>query len=125
MLKDNEIKKVKFFDADRWIVGALTVDSSTTYVDNSDKLMEQVESLYSSMMHLEKLVVHMYNSDNKDMCKDELVIQKFKITKSDLQQRNEKYVRDNGVLQASLDKRKQVLHKWCLDLEQDVSSLQE
>ncbi|QCE15311.1 hypothetical protein DEO72_LG11g2320 [Vigna unguiculata] len=90
MLKDNEIKKVKFFDADRWIVGALTVDSSTTYVDNSDKLMEQVESLYSSMMHLEKLVVHMYNSDNKDMCKDELVIQKFKITKSDLQQRNEK-----------------------------------
>ncbi|MDV3173021.1 MAG: hypothetical protein Q8778_02470 [Sweet potato little leaf phytoplasma] len=41
-----------------------------------------------------------------------------------MQQRNEKKVKGNEILQASLEKRKQDLYKQHLELEQDVSRLQ-
>ena len=42
-----------------------------------------------------------------------------------MQQSIEKEVRDNLILQASLERRKQTLQKWRLEFEKDVSSLEE
>jgi len=56
---------------------------------------------------------------------EELVIQRLEIAKSDLQQIVEKEVRGNAILQTSLERRKQALQKRRLELEKDVSKLQE
>ncbi|KAK8543393.1 hypothetical protein V6N12_015943 [Hibiscus sabdariffa] len=56
---------------------------------------------------------------------EELAIQRLEITKNDLQHRIAKEARGNAILQASLERRKQVLHERRLALEEDVSRLQE
>ena len=77
--------------------------------------MEQVE--YS-----DSLVDHVKNSSSSKF-EEELVIQRLEITKGELQQRVEEEVRGNAILQTSLERRKQTLQKWRLELEQDVTSL--
>jgi len=77
-------------------------------VDYSDSSVEHVKSLSSSEFEEEKLL-----------------IQRLEIAKGDLQQSFEKEVRDNLILQASLERRKQALQKRHLEFEEDVSSLQE
>lgn len=57
------------------------------------------------------------------MCRDKLVAQ-VEHAKCDLQQRIEKDVKDNTILQVSLKRKKQILHKQYLKLEKDVSKLQ-
>jgi len=87
------------------------VDNSTrqsSSVDYSDSSVERVKSLNSSEFEEEKLL-----------------IQRLEIAKRDLQQSIEKEVRDNLILQARLERRKQALQKRRLEFEEDVSSLQE
>jgi len=87
------------------------VDNSTrqwSCVDYSNSSMERVKSLNSSEFEEEKLI-----------------IQRLEITKGDLQQSIEKEVRDNLILQESIERRKQALQKRHLEFEEDVSSLQE
>jgi len=85
---------------------------------SSIKPMEQVEYSDRSMKHVKSSSSSKFEEEN-------LVIQRLEIAKRDLQQRIEKKVRDNSILEASLESRKQTLQKRCLELEQDVSSLQE
>lgn len=73
------------------------------HVYSSNKFVEHVERSYSSMRHLEILVV--YNSDSSDMCGNELVIQRLELVKGDLHQRTKKEVRGNAKLQGSLERR--------------------
>ena len=49
----------------------------------------------------------------------------LEIAKGDLQQNIGKEVRNNLILQESVERRKQALQKWRLEFEEDVSSLQE
>ena len=89
--------------------------SSMWRLHSSVKSMEQVE--YS-----DSLVDHVKNSSSSKF-EEELVIQRLEITKGELQQRVEEEVRGNAILQTSLERRKQTLQKWRLELEQDVTSL--
>ena len=77
-------------------------------VDYSDISVEHVKSLSSSEFEKEKLLT-----------------QRLEIAKGDLQQSIEKEVRDNLILQESVEGRKQALQKRHLEFEEDVSSLQE
>lgn len=61
------------------------------------------------MRRLESLVVHLYNLDSSNICREELVIQRLDIVKGDLQQRIENEVKGNAILQASLERMKQAL----------------
>jgi len=88
------------------------------HLHSSVKSMEQVEYSDSSMEHVK-------SSSSSKFEEEELVIQRLEIAKRDLQQRVEKEVRDNSILQTSVERRKQALQKRRLKLEQDVSSLQE
>jgi len=83
-------------------------DSSVGQVDYSDSSVEHVKSMNSSEFE-----------------EEELLIQRLKIEKRDLQQSIEKEVRDNLILQESIERRKQALQKRRLEFEEDVSSLQE
>ncbi|XXG77190.1 hypothetical protein AAC387_Pa08g1387 [Persea americana] len=56
---------------------------------------------------------------------DEVAIQKLESTKADLQSHIEKEAKENRVLQESLERRKQDLHRRRLALEQDVARLQD
>ena len=87
------------------------VDNSTRHsssVDYSNNTVERVKSLNSSKFEEEKLL-----------------IQRLEIAKEDLQQSIEKEVRDNLILQESVERRKQALQKQHLEFEEDVSSFQE
>jgi len=83
--------------------------------------MEQVNILESSVRSLGSSMEH---SDSSEI-EEELVIQMLEIAKNDLQQRVEKEVKGNAILQVSLERIKQALQKRCLELEEDVSKLQE
>jgi len=74
---------------------------------------------------MESSMVHLYSLNGLDMCRDKIVIQRLEIVKGDLQQQIENEVRGNAILKASLKTRKQALRKRRLELEQDVSRLQE
>jgi len=76
-------------------------------VGYSDSSMEHVKSLSSSKFE-----------------EEELLIQMLETAKRDLQQSIEKEVKENLILQASLERRKHALQKRRLEFE-DVSSLQE
>jgi len=67
---------------------------------------------------------HVKSLSSSEFEEEELLIQKLEIAKGDLQQSIEKEVRDNLILQASLERRKQALQKRHLEFEEDVSSLQ-
>jgi len=82
---------------------------------SSDKLVEQVDYSDSSVEHVKSL-------SNSEFEEEELIIQRLEIAKRDLQQSIEKEVRDNLILQASLERRKQALQKRHLEFEEDVSS---
>ncbi|KAL4197247.1 hypothetical protein AMTRI_Chr04g187340 [Amborella trichopoda] len=56
---------------------------------------------------------------------DESAIQRLEITKNDLRNKIAKETKENAILQASLERRKQALHERRLALEQDVARLQE
>jgi len=87
------------------------------HLHSSNKLVEQVDYSDSSVEHVKSLSSSVFEEE-------ELLIQRLEISKRDLQQSIEKEVRDNLILQASLERRKQALQKRCLEFE-DVSSLQE
>jgi len=87
------------------------------HVDSSDMLVKQLESSESLVRHLESSMEHLYNSDNLDM------YERLELAKSDLKHGIEKDVKANEIIHASLERRKQVLHKRHLELEQDVSRL--
>ncbi|BAT83731.1 hypothetical protein VIGAN_04093300 [Vigna angularis var. angularis] len=75
------------------------------------------------MRCLETSWVHLYNLDSLDMCGDKLVARRLTLAKVDLQQRIGNEVKGNVKLQASLERRKQDLHKRQLELEQEVLRL--
>ncbi|KAL2557280.1 Rho GTPase-activating protein 7 [Forsythia ovata] len=56
---------------------------------------------------------------------EELAIQRLEVAKDDLRQRIAKEERGNAILQASLERGRQEMHKRRLALEQDVARLQE
>jgi len=85
---------------------------------SSSKSMEQVKYSNSSVEYVKI-------SGSSEFEEEEFVIQKLEIGKRDLQQIIEKEVRNNLILQASLEIRKQTLQKQRLQLGQNVSSLQE
>jgi len=85
---------------------------------SSDKLVEQVDYSDSSMEHVKSLNISEFEEEK-------LLIQRLEIAKGDLQQSIEKEVRDNLILQESVERRKQALQKRHLEFEEDVSSLQE
>ncbi|XP_027927593.1 uncharacterized protein LOC114184484 [Vigna unguiculata] len=87
-------------------------------LQSSDKLVEQVDYSDSSVEHVKSL-------SSSEFEEEKLLIQRLEIAKGDLQQSFEKEVRDNLILQASLERRKQALQKRHLEFEEDVSSLQE
>jgi len=67
---------------------------------------------------------HVKSMNSSEFEEEELLIQRLEIAKGDLQQSIEKEVRDNLILQESIERRKQALQKRRLEFE-DVSSLQE
>ncbi|XP_072991261.1 rho GTPase-activating protein 7-like isoform X3 [Typha latifolia] len=56
---------------------------------------------------------------------DEIAIQRLESTKCDLQDKIAKEVKGNGILQVSLERRKETLHERRLALEKDVEKLRE
>jgi len=86
-------------------------------LQSSDKLVEQVDYSDSSVEHVKSLNISEFE--------EKLLIQRLEIAKGDLQQSIEKEVRDNLILQESVERRKQALQKRHLEFEEDVSSLQE
>jgi len=105
-----------------------TPDNMVEHEANLVNLAGHLHSLTKSMEQVEysgSLMEHVKSSSSLEFEEEELVIQRFEIAKRDLQQRIEKEVKDNSVLQASEERKKQALQKRCLKLEQDVSSLQE
>ena len=85
---------------------------------SSDKVVGQVDFSYS-------LVERVKSLNSLEFEEEKLIIQRLEIAKGDLQQSIEKKVRDNLVLQESMERRKQALQKRHLKYEEDVSSLQE
>lgn len=102
------------------------VNISESSVRCLGSLVEHVNSLDKSKeQEMESSMVHLYSLNGLDMCRDKIVIQRLEIVKGDLQQQIENEVRGNAILKASLKTRKQALRKRRLELEQDVSRLQE
>ena len=66
---------------------------------SSDKLVEQVDYSDSSVEHMKSL-------SSSEFEEEELIIQRLEIAKRDLQQSIEKEVRDNLILQESVERRK-------------------
>jgi len=97
------------------------VDTLDTMVEHEANSVNLVERLHSS----DKLVEHVKSLSNSEFEEEELLIQRLEIAKRDLQQSIEKEVRDNLIIQVSLERREHALQKRHLEFEEDVSSLQE
>jgi len=120
---------VRHVDSPNMVVERVdTPNNMVEHETNSINLMERLHSLdklVGQVDYSDSSVEHVKSMNSSEFEEEELLIPRLEIAKGDLEQSIEKEVRDNLILQESVERRKQALQKRHLEFEEDVSSLQE